>query len=72
MPKLTLRELFAIVTIVALALGWWVDHWRLVKRDREEHERFYRVISELTAPRKPTWEQVYGPYPDEGPRGRRP
>ena len=28
MPKLTLRDLFAVVTIVALALGWAVDHWR--------------------------------------------
>lgn len=32
MPKLTLRDLFAVVTIVALALGWWVDHSRLQKR----------------------------------------
>jgi hypothetical protein len=29
MPKLTLRDLFAIVTIVALALGWWLDRSRL-------------------------------------------
>lgn len=27
MPKLALRDLFAAVTIVALALGWAVDHW---------------------------------------------
>ncbi len=26
MPKLNLRDLFALVTIVALLLGWWVDH----------------------------------------------
>jgi hypothetical protein len=32
MPKLTLRDLFAVVTMVALALGWWVDRSRLVKR----------------------------------------
>jgi hypothetical protein len=25
MPKLTLRDLFAVVTIVALALGWAID-----------------------------------------------
>ena len=25
MPKLNLRDLFAVVTIVALALGWWVE-----------------------------------------------
>ncbi|MBW3599113.1 MAG: hypothetical protein KY475_17815 [Planctomycetes bacterium] len=29
MPKLTLRDLFAVVTIVALALGWWLDRSRL-------------------------------------------
>jgi hypothetical protein len=28
MFKLTLRDLFAVVTIVALALGWWLDHRR--------------------------------------------
>jgi hypothetical protein len=32
MPKLTLRDLFAVVTIVALALGWWVDRSRFVER----------------------------------------
>jgi hypothetical protein len=31
MPKLTLRDLFAVVTIVALALGWVVDRSRLSK-----------------------------------------
>jgi hypothetical protein len=25
MPKFTLRDLFAIVTILALALAWWVE-----------------------------------------------
>jgi hypothetical protein len=33
MPKLTLRDLFAVVTIVALALGWWVDRRRLARED---------------------------------------
>lgn len=27
--KTTLRELFWIVLVVALSLGWWVDHRRL-------------------------------------------
>jgi hypothetical protein len=30
LPKLSLRDLFAVVTIVALLLGWWVDRSRLV------------------------------------------
>jgi hypothetical protein len=29
MSKLSLRDLFAVVTIVALALWWWVDHRRM-------------------------------------------
>jgi hypothetical protein len=29
MPKLTLRDLFAVVTIVAIMVAWWVDHGRL-------------------------------------------
>jgi hypothetical protein len=28
MAKLTLRDLFAVVTVVAVALGWWLDHRR--------------------------------------------
>jgi hypothetical protein len=35
MPKLTLRDLFAVVTIVALALGWWVDHRRMEQAQLE-------------------------------------
>jgi hypothetical protein len=31
-PKLTLRDLLAIVTIVAMALGWWADRSRLANR----------------------------------------
>jgi hypothetical protein len=35
MPKLTLRDLFAIVTLAAVLMAWWVDRSRLV----EELER---------------------------------
>jgi hypothetical protein len=28
MPQLTLRDLFAVLTIVAVLVGWWVDHRR--------------------------------------------
>jgi hypothetical protein len=34
MPKLSLRDLFAVVTIVALALGWWVDRSRLARENK--------------------------------------
>jgi hypothetical protein len=39
MPKLTLRDLFAVVTIVALALGWWCDHQRLVEENESQKAR---------------------------------
>jgi hypothetical protein len=51
MPKLTLRDLFAVVTIVALALGWWLDHQRLwsyknqAESLRQQAERRgYRIV----------------------------
>jgi hypothetical protein len=34
-PKLSLRDLFAVMTIVALALGWWLDH-RKIKHQNDE------------------------------------
>lgn len=47
MPKLSLRDLFAVVTIVALALGWAVDHRR--HRDlREENARLTLQVDFLT------------------------
>ena len=35
--KFTIRDLFLVTMIVALALGWGIDHWQLsgVKRDAE-------------------------------------
>lgn len=30
--KLSLREMFWIILVVALSLGWWVDHQRLERR----------------------------------------
>jgi hypothetical protein len=32
MPKLTLRDLFAVLTIVAILVAWWLDHSRLQRR----------------------------------------
>jgi hypothetical protein len=47
--KLTLRDLFAVVTIVALALGWWLDRSRLVMAaaDREAVQRDLRFLAHL-------------------------
>jgi hypothetical protein len=27
--KFSIRDLFLVTVIVALVLGWWVDHWKL-------------------------------------------
>jgi hypothetical protein len=40
-PKLTLRDVFAVMTIVALALGWWLDRSRL---EREKRELFGELL----------------------------
>jgi hypothetical protein len=41
MPKLTLRDLFAVVTILALILGWLVDHRRHSHlREENDHLRY--------------------------------
>jgi hypothetical protein len=37
MTKLSLRDLFAVVTVLALLLGWWMDHRRL-KRQSYIHQ----------------------------------
>jgi UDP-N-acetylmuramyl pentapeptide phosphotransferase/UDP-N-acetylglucosamine-1-phosphate transferase len=33
--KFTLRELFFIIALVAMACGWWLDHRRIESRNRE-------------------------------------
>jgi hypothetical protein len=35
MKKFTLRDLFFVTPLVAMACGWWVDHWRSESRNRE-------------------------------------
>ena len=46
MPKLTLRDLFAVVTIVALALGWWLEFRRRAVVEAE-NTRLVRQIDVL-------------------------
>ena len=38
--KFSIRDLFLVTAVVALVLGWWVDHWRMANRlsDVEESE----------------------------------
>jgi hypothetical protein len=54
MPKFTLRDLFALVTIVALALGWGVDHWRLYGRIYTLERSNYHLRDSLGA----AWEKL--------------
>jgi hypothetical protein len=38
MAKMTLRDLFAIVTIAAILVAWWVDHRRMVEELERQSE----------------------------------
>jgi hypothetical protein len=53
MAKLTLRDLFAVVTIVALALGWWLDRSRLA-RERQQYFKHW-IASDQEAK---AWKQI--------------
>ena len=35
MKKFTLRDLFFVTALVAMACGWWVDHRGIESRNRE-------------------------------------
>src|SRR5687767_7176760 len=48
MPKPSLRDLFAVVTIVALALGWWLDRSRLAQSRELFYEHYRTNKSEVT------------------------
>ena len=47
MPKLALRDLFAIVTIFALGLGWWLDRSRLKSENTflREQQKFAELVN---------------------------
>lgn len=57
--KFTIRDLFLVTVIVALALGWWVEHIAVVRlqeekdqsavREREVEQRARRLFEALQA-----------------------
>jgi hypothetical protein len=47
MPKLTLRDLFWLVLVVAMGLGWWADQQRK-NRWLKEMDREYKEFREWT------------------------
>jgi hypothetical protein len=49
MPKLTLRDLFAAVTIVALVLGWWLDRSRLARKSEKATRENVGLREEIEA-----------------------
>ena len=52
MPKLTLRDLFAVVTIVALALGWWLDRSRLAEEAKHLRSSVIFLADEMFSQHK--------------------
>ncbi len=40
MPKLTLRDLFWLLTLAAVLMAWWVDHRRL----KEENDLVWQEL----------------------------
>ena len=39
LPKLHLRDLFWLVLVIALSLGWWLDRKAIIARMSDEFER---------------------------------
>jgi hypothetical protein len=46
MPKLTLRDLFAVTAIVAVLVAWWCDHRRL-KQENALYAKHKLLIESL-------------------------
>ncbi len=44
LPQLTLRDLFWLVLVCALAVGWWVESTGLRRQLREANEKLVKQI----------------------------
>ena len=42
--KFTIRDLFLLTLVVAIAAGWWVDRSSLARRDAEWEEQFRHAL----------------------------
>jgi hypothetical protein len=70
--KFSIRDLFLVTVIVALVVGWWVDH----RRSRDERQRLIneglnkaefqyehvRVLEKALDEAKPGWRNPNGSY----------
>ena len=45
--RFTIRDLLLVTLVVALGLGWLVDHWRAAARDAEWEKAFQEPINAL-------------------------
>lgn len=46
--RFTIRDLFLITLVVAVSLGWLVDHWRAAARDAEWEKQFGMAMRTLS------------------------
>ena len=46
LPQLTLRDLFWLVLVCALAVGWWVNRWQVGAANDENLRYLARVLLE--------------------------
>jgi len=49
LPQLTLRDLFWLVLLVAMALGWWINQARLTNENKELEEALTPLEAYVTS-----------------------
>ena len=47
--KFSIRDLLLVTLVVALGLGWLVDHWRAAARDAAWERQFMDAVKKLSA-----------------------
>jgi hypothetical protein len=48
MTRFTIRELFLLILMLAMALGWWADHRRMANLCEDQKMEIHRLGSLLT------------------------
>jgi hypothetical protein len=47
LPQLSLRELFWLITVMGLSIGWWLDHEKLARSLTDISEKYKYVPREF-------------------------